>query len=64
MCCLFFFYFAGNAEEIELQVDDKHELYVDGEFKSSGEFWSHTYAVSVNSPSVLALYAENFVSTQ
>ena len=50
--------------KIELQVDDKHELYVDGSLKSFGEHWSQLYTVTVTSADVLALYAENFVSTE
>lgn len=45
---------------MKLQVDDTHELYINGQLKSKGSRWSHAYTVSnVRNIQTLALYADN-----
>ena len=45
--------------ELDIQVDDKHVMYSDGQFVSQGDYWSQVYSIVVGDPKVLAFYAEN-----
>ena len=53
--------FMFSGDEIQLQVDDKHQLYDnDGELISEGSSWSTVYTAKGVGP--FAIYAENAVS--
>ena len=47
------------GDELQLQVDDKHILWADGDQISTGSKWNQIYSVNRDSYYMLAIYAEN-----
>jgi hypothetical protein len=53
-----------DENEVRLQVDDRHDLYINGELKSQGVSWNQVYSVINPTPiNSLAVYVHNDVST-
>ena len=54
----------GYEYETKMQVDDKFYLYVDGNQKLTGDQWNRVYTwKDAHKPRILAIYAENHVSS-